>query len=126
MRLKITSTMCKALDIGNRNTLFGGRMLSWLDEAAAIYAMQITNCPDLVTYRLAETIFTRPVRHNDILEFYGDNPRKGRHSITFRIQVMVGGQECLSTECTFVAVDSNGNKRLIDWNNSLISGDDNP
>ena len=71
MKLRITSRICKLMDIGNRNTLFGGQMLAWLDEAAALYAMEITQCNDLLTYRLAETVFKRPVRHNDILHLLG-------------------------------------------------------
>ena len=121
MKLKITSNICKLMDIGNRGCLFGGRMLCWLDEAAAIYAMEITQCRDLVTYRLAETVFKHPVQHNDVLEFFGDNPRPGRCSLTFDLFVMVNERECLRTECTFVAVDESGRKKTIDWRKSRLS-----
>ena len=120
MKLRITSRICKLMDIGNRNTLFGGQMLAWLDEAAALYAMEITQCNDLVTYRLAETVFKRPVRHNDILHFYGDAPRMGRCSLTFQLYVMVNDEMCLHTECTFVRSDENGQKTPIDWSKSRL------
>jgi len=37
----VTTKICMTLDIGVNNSLFGGNMMSLLDEAAAAYACQI-------------------------------------------------------------------------------------
>jgi acyl-CoA thioesterase YciA len=102
-------------DIGTNGNLFGGNMMAWMDEASAIFAMKVTGEKDVVSLRFAEIIFKHPVKQDDIVDFYADNVRKGRTSVTFDIIAEVDGKECFRTECTFVAVDANGSKKSINW-----------
>ena len=39
----ISTHICKTKDVGNHGNLFGGVMLSWLDEAGAALAAQIAD-----------------------------------------------------------------------------------
>lgn len=100
-------------DIGVEGNLFGGVMLSWMDEAAAIYAHQYTGMPRVVTLKYTELVFERPVRVGDVVEFYVRNPRMGRSSLTFDIEAHVGEHLVLQTSTTFVAVDNEGRPTAI-------------
>ena len=109
---KITAVLCKTMDVGAESTMFGGQMLFYLDDAAAVYAHMVA--PEgsrLVTYRIGETIFRRPVRLGEIVSFYGGEPRFSRHSICFKIRVMVDDELCVETEAVMVNVDKGGNKK---------------
>ena len=58
----ISTHICKGKNIGVHGNLFGGIMLSWLDEGGAAYACQICDTPRMVTVRMGETKFLKPVR----------------------------------------------------------------
>jgi len=102
-------------DVGINGNLFGGNMLAWMDEAAAIYAMTTTGEPNMVSVRFAEIVFRSPVKEGEVLNFYCEKPRQGRTSFTFDISAEVNCEERFRTECTFVAVDDCGCKKAIDW-----------
>ena len=108
---KITAVLCKTMDVGANNTMFGGQMLFYVDDAAAVYAYSVVSPGSrLVTYRIGETLFRRPVRLGETVTFYGGEPRFTRHSVTFKISVMVGNELCVETEAVMVSVDQDGNK----------------
>ena len=115
VRMKVTAKICMTKDVGNNGSLFGGNMLAWMDEAAAIFARQVTGAKRVVTLRFAEIIFRKPAREGDIIEFYCENMRPGHTSVTFDIFAAIGGEEIFRTECTFVVVDEAGRKAMIDW-----------
>ena len=111
---KIMSMLCKHMDTGVDGRMFGGQMLFYLDEAAAVYA--ISKCDRsirLVTYRFGETIFRKSVAINQILTFYGHEPIFTRSSISFRITVTADDEPCLEADATLVAVDASGKKTVI-------------
>lgn len=110
----ITQKICMTKDIGINGNLFGGNMMAWMDEAAAIYAGRWSQEPRLVTLKYTEIVFQRPVRVGDHVEFYGHNRRLGRTSISFDLEGLVGGQRVFHTNCTFVAVDNQGRSKPID------------
>ncbi len=107
-------------DLGVHNNLFGGNMLAWMDEAAAIYARQMMGIPRVVSMRFGEILFKHPVMLEDIVDFFCDNPRKGNTSLTFDIIAEVRGKTVFNTECTFVSVDANGRKCPVDWGKSPL------
>jgi acyl-CoA thioesterase YciA len=113
MREKVTSKMCLVQNLGTQGNLFGGNMLAWMDEAAAIYAMQVTGEHRIVSVKFAEIIFKKPVKENDIIDYYCENPKLGNTSITFKISAEVRGKEIFSTECVFVVVDENDRPKAI-------------
>lgn len=119
MKTKVTSKMCMTRDVGINGNLFGGNMLAWMDEAAAIYAMMATGEPNMVSVRFAEIVFRSPVKEGEVLNFYCENPRQGHTSFTFDISAEVNCEERFRTECTFVAVNEHGSKKVIDWPKSI-------
>ena len=111
---KIMSLLCKHMDTGACDRLFGGKMLFYLDEAAAVYAYShVGKGVNLVTYRFGEIKFRRPVKLNEVLSFYGGEPHFSEHSISFAMEVRVDDELCLETAVTLVSVDASGKKQPI-------------
>ncbi len=104
----VSTYLCMTKDIGLGGNLFGGVIMSWIDEAGAIYAYNQTKAERLVTVKYTEIVFERPVRVGDIVTFYASNPRFGRSSFTFDIEGRVEGGVVCHTKGTFVAVDESG------------------
>lgn len=119
--MKITTHICKTSDLGVNGNLFGGQLLYWLDEAASVYAIWATGEKKIVTRRISEISFNKPIHAGELLVFNCTDPRKGRTSFTFKVLVVVGSEIRLQAECTFVAVDDRGQKKLIDWSKAPIS-----
>ncbi len=85
--------MCKENDCGYHGSLFGGTMLSWLDEAAVSFACQTCETPRMVTVSMDKVEFLKPVRPGQIIKIYGQLLSFGRTSCildieasTFRLQ----------------------------------------
>jgi len=58
------------LDIGVNESLFGGKMLSFLDEAAAAYSCQICDSAKMVTKKIEEVVFQSPVKVGNLIKIY--------------------------------------------------------
>jgi acyl-CoA thioesterase YciA len=110
----ITTKICMTLDIGVNNSLFGGNMLSFLDEAAAAYSCQICDTPRMVTKKIEEVVFENPVKVGNILKIYGEVDKIGNTSITVKLEarkhnVYTGQQKLVcSTKMVFVRIDDEG------------------
>jgi len=115
--LKIGSRICMQKDLGINGNLFGGNMLSWMDEFAAIFAREMTCEKFVVTLRFGEIIFKKPVKAGDLVKFYCKITKCGYTSITFDIKALVDDIVFL-TDATFVALDENGNTKIINWRTS--------
>ena len=111
MMERINSHLCMTSDIGMSGNLFGGKLMAWMDEAAAIYAMKITSEKYVVTRRFSECLFTHPIHLGELAEIYCGNHKRGRTSVSFSIDVRVDDESRFQAECTFVAVDEHGNKK---------------
>jgi acyl-CoA hydrolase len=68
--------------------LFGGRLMQWADEAAALYAMCQMRTTSVVTLRISESLFKNPAKSGDILEFWTRNKKIGTTSLTVECNVM--------------------------------------
>ncbi len=112
---KITSKMCLNGDVGIHGNMFGGRLLSLMDESAGIYAKLYTGEDHVVSRKFSGVEFHSPVKLGDILEVYAANPKRGNTSISFDIIVIVGSTCRFEASCVFVAVDKEGHKKSIDW-----------
>ena len=119
--MKITTHICKTLDLGVSGNLFGGQLMYWLDEAASVYAIWATGEKRIVTRRISEAVFNKPIHTGELLVFNCVEPRKGKTSFSFKVLVVVGCENRFQAECTFVAVDEKGHKKLIDWEKAPIS-----
>ena len=89
-------------------------MLSWLDEAGAIFACEACDTPRMVTKKISEVVFNKPVRPGQIIKIYGDVLSVGNRSIVVRLEarrhsVYNGSQRTvLTTDMTFVRIDGDG------------------
>lgn len=101
-------------DLNGANTLFGGRLMQWADEAAALYAMCQMKTTQIVTLKVSELIFKEPVRVGEFLEFYAQTLKVGNSSFTVKLETFSKNiktnqsKEVFSCEMIFVSVDSNG------------------
>ncbi|MBV7316738.1 acyl-CoA thioesterase [Shewanella sp. NIFS-20-20] len=69
------------------NTLFGGQLLSWIDEEAAIFASCQMKSNFHVTKIISEINFLTPARQGDVLEFGLEVIHMGLTSITIACHV---------------------------------------
>jgi acyl-CoA thioesterase YciA len=110
----ISTHFCKAANVGYHGNLFGGTMLAWLDEAGAIFACQACDTPRMVTKKISEVVFNKPVRPGQIIKIYGEVKAVGNRSIVVRLEarrhsVYNGSQRIvLTTDMTFVRIDGDG------------------
>jgi len=118
----ITQKVCMTRDLGVHGNLFGGNMLSWIDEAAGLQAAKICRTPSMVTLKMEEVIFKRPVKVGFIINIYGKITRMGNSSLTLFMEArkhnVRTAEETLvcSTSIVFVRIDKSGNPRPIDAN----------
>jgi len=113
-RFKVSSKLCMVQNLGVNGTLFGGNMMAWVDEAAAIFAHEYTRERYMVTLKFGEFEFHHPVREGDIIHFYCMNPKVGRSSISFEIEAdKTDGTVVVRTSAVFVALDVNGKPKQI-------------
>ena len=98
-------------NIGVHGNLFGGSMLSWLDEAALAYACQVANSTRMVTRSMSEVTFERPVKEGRIVKIHGDVIKIGNTSITINLEArshnqFTGKQKIVcQTKMVFVQID---------------------
>ncbi|WP_332880043.1 acyl-CoA thioesterase [Denitrificimonas caeni] len=82
-----TRKWIKPEDLNPNGTLFGGSLLRWVDEEAAIYAIvQLCN-QKVVTKRISEVNFVSSAQQGDIIELGIEATAFGRASITLRCVV---------------------------------------
>ncbi len=117
----ITTHLVLTGNLGVSGNLYGGQVMAWMDEAAAIYAMWATGGMKVVTRRFSEILFDHPVHAGERLEFDCGNPRCGTTSITFTVIAHVAEKVMFQAECTFVAVDDHGQKTSVDWSKSPLN-----
>ena len=110
----VTTKICMALDLGVHGNLFGGNMMSFLDEAAAAYACQICDSAKMVTKKIEEVDFKCPVRVGNLIKIYASVGKFGKTSVTINLEarkhnVHTGKQELVcSTSMVFVKLDEEG------------------
>jgi len=101
-------------DTNPMGTIFGGMILSYIDQAGAVEARKHSE-KMLVTVAMHEVKFIAPVFVGDLVSFYTETARVGTTSITIRVTVEAWrGQAPHETvrvtqaEVVYVAVDSPG------------------
>jgi acyl-CoA thioesterase YciA len=73
-------------DTNPMGTIFGGIILSYIDQAGAVEAKRHTE-KRLVTVAMHEVKFIAPVFVGDLVSFYTETLKIGRTSITVRVTV---------------------------------------
>lgn len=105
----------KKSDLGFHGNLFGGKLLAWIDAAAAGYSMQLCDSPRMVTVSIDKCYFEKPAREGQLLKIYGYPSKLGNTSITLYMEarahnVYTGNQMVvLKTNIRFVRIDEEGN-----------------
>jgi len=115
----ISTYICKKGDIGVHDNMFGGTILSIIDDASASYASQICDTQIVVTLKIDELIFAKPVQVGNILKVYGEVKDFGTTSVTLYIEVRkhnvyTGLQTVVThTNIKFVRIDDEGTPLAI-------------
>ena len=110
----ITQHPIKKSDWGFHGNLFGGKLLAWLDAAAASFACEFCDTPRMVTKAIDKCIFNKPAKEGQLLKIYGEVVSVGGSSITLKLEarshnVYNGKQNLiLKTNITFVRIDEMG------------------
>jgi acyl-CoA hydrolase len=98
-------------DLNPLDTLFGGRLLEWVDEECLIYCDCQLRHANLASKFISEFNFLRPARQNDVTEIGVETVKLGRTSITVRRQVQhKQSREMIPAvdRIVFVALDRRG------------------
>ena len=103
-------------DTNVHGTVFGGVILSYIDQAGAI-AARCYSPQKIVTVAMKEVEFHKPVYVGDLVSFYTAITHVGATSVSVHVVVQAeryrpAGELVKVTEadCVFVAVDDDGNK----------------
>ena len=128
-----TRKWIKPEDLNPNHSLFGGRLLQWIDEEAALYAIIQLENPRAVTKYIFEINFVSSAKQGDIIEIGIEAVNFGNTSITLRCEVRnkMTQQTIITIEkIIFVGLDEEGNpkahgKTQIEYvQNRLKSKDD--
>lgn len=139
----VTTYICKTSDIGVHSNMFGGTILSLIDQSAGAYASQICDSPRVVTLKIDELLFKNPVKQGNIIKIYAEVKEFGNTSLTLYIEarkhnVYTGVQEVVvHTNIKFVRIDDEGHpipihegikerykKRMETFGKGLLSGEE--
>lgn len=106
-----TRRWVKPEDLNPNGSLFGGKLLSWIDEEAVIYAIIQLDNDRVVTKYMSEINFVSSAKQGEILELGIVATHFGKTSITLRCKVRnkMTRETIISIEkIVFVNLDSEG------------------
>lgn len=99
-------------DTNPAGTIFGGVILSYIDQAGAEEA-KLHGADTVVTVAMKEVVFHEPVYVGDLMSFYTELVRTGRTSVTVRVAVEASRHRdrrevvpVTEAEITYVNVDA--------------------
>lgn len=96
-----TRKWVKPEDLNPNGTLFGGRLLAWIDEEVALYSIIQLENPKVVTKHMSEINFRSSAKPGDIVEIGINVVRFGKTSITLSCEV-----RNIMTRETIITVDT--------------------
>ncbi len=104
-------------DLNHYGSLFGGRLLSWVDEAAWIAASaEFPHC-QFVTIAMDKVEFRHGVGDGTILRIACEMTRLGKTSVTYQVRVSDAKNAphipVFQNNVTFVSEHDQGEKRAI-------------
>ncbi|AOW20480.1 acyl-CoA thioesterase [Urechidicola croceus] len=109
-----TRKWVKPEDLNANGTLFGGRLLAWIDEEAALYTIIQLENDRIVTKFMSEINFMSSARQGDIIEIGIDVVKFGKTSITLNCEVrnkMTRETIITVDNIIMVNLDKNGNTK---------------
>jgi len=112
-----TRKWVKPEDLNPNGTLFGGRLLAWIDEEAALYAFIQLGNKHIVTKFISEINFMSSAKQGDIIELGMEAVKFGKTSLTLKC---VARNEM--TKETILTVDNIVVVNLGDDNKPMVHG----
>lgn len=106
-----TRKWVKPEDLNANGTLFGGKLLAWIDEELALYSIIQLENQRIVTKHMSEINFRASAKQGDIVEIGIDVVKFGNTSITLKSEVRnMMTRETIITinETVMVNLDENG------------------
>ena len=107
-----TRVLMMPRDTNPAGTIFGGVILSYIDQAGAEEA-RCHGAQRVVTVAMKEVVFLEPVFVGDLVSFYTDLLHLGRTSITVRVRVTAARHwdraeevQVTEAEITYVNIDA--------------------
>lgn len=100
-------------DTNHHGTIFGGVILSHIDQAGAVAALRL-GCQRVVTVAMDRVVFKQPVHVGDLVSFFAEPIGRGRTSVQVRVMVEAerrGGGDVVQVteaEVTYVHIDVQG------------------
>jgi len=82
-----TRKWVKPEDLNPNGTLFGGQLLAWIDEEAALYTIIQLENSKIVTKYMSEINFMASAKKGDIVEIGMEVVKFGRSSLTMKCEV---------------------------------------
>ncbi|WP_298896390.1 hotdog domain-containing protein [uncultured Psychroserpens sp.] len=82
-----TRKWVKPEDLNPNHTLFGGQLLAWIDEEAALYTIIQLENSKIVTKYMSEINFMASAKQGDIIEIGIEVIKFGRSSLTMKCEV---------------------------------------
>lgn len=82
-----TRKWVKPEDLNPNHSLFGGRLLQWIDEEAALYAIIQLENTKIVTKFISEINFVSSAKQGDIIEIGIEVTQFGSSSLTLKCDV---------------------------------------
>ena len=109
-----TRVLMMPRDTNASGTIFGGVILSYLDQAGAEEAI-CHGARRVVTVAMNRVVFHEPVYVGDLVSFYTETVRVGRTSVTVKVRVRSARRfnrdtvvDVTEAEITYVNVDDDG------------------
>ena len=96
-----TRKSVKPEDLNPNGTLFGGKLLAWIDEELALYAIIQLENSRIVTKHMSEINFRSSARQGDIVEIGIDVVRFGNSSLTLKCEA-----RNIMTRETIITIDT--------------------
>ena len=96
-----TRKWVKPEDLNPNGTLFGGKLLAWLDEELALYTIIQLENSRVVTKHMSEINFRSSARQGDIIEIGIDVVKFGHTSLTLKCEA-----RNMMTRETIITIDS--------------------
>ena len=106
-----TRKWVKPEDLNPNGTLFGGKLLAWLDEELALYTIIQLENSRIVTKHMSEINFRSSARQGDIIEIGIDVVKYGRSSLELKCEArnMMTRETIITIDSTtMVNLDENG------------------
>ncbi|MEC9290934.1 MAG: hotdog domain-containing protein [Pseudomonadota bacterium] len=107
-------------ELNYNGTLFGGQLLSWIDQAGAVVAISRSSSK-VALLKMNEVLFKKPIMPSDSVTIYGKVTSVGRTSMEvtmeiWRTNIFDDNEEILAATAsgTYVAIDENLKPQRVD------------